>query len=276
MIESGKLLCDRLSEIDRLASREDRYSVRIPLTDVRNRRFSHYTRRSSRPTGYLSIFRSRIGASALSGTFRHRDTVAVDSNFERFSRGFELEVKTQHSPYLVFTIAYGSPEVPDIILLIENLKTIEDRSEGIAATEIRTVYFTPYEDITRPQRANRPRDYRSPGANERSRLRDETGDGRRVAADRRRSRGGHRLGRGRRLLRRRRSEGDPRRASIRVKDRTASGLLHAEIRKPTIATIEGHCVAGGMEVMFRCDLCLAASDATFSARSSARRSDSRG
>ena len=41
------------------------------------------------------------------------------------------------------------------------------------------------------------------------------------------------------------------------------GFAHAEIEKPTIAAIEGYCVAGGVEVALWCDLRVAASDATF-------------
>lgn len=43
------------------------------------------------------------------------------------------------------------------------------------------------------------------------------------------------------------------------------GYSHANIRKPTIAAIEGHCVAGGIEVALWCDLRVAAADATFGA-----------
>jgi enoyl-CoA hydratase len=43
------------------------------------------------------------------------------------------------------------------------------------------------------------------------------------------------------------------------------GFSHADIRKPTIAAIEGFCVAGGMEVALWCDLRVAAEDATFGA-----------
>lgn len=41
------------------------------------------------------------------------------------------------------------------------------------------------------------------------------------------------------------------------------GFSHADIRKPTIAAVEGYCVAGGVEVALWCDLRVAASDATF-------------
>jgi len=41
------------------------------------------------------------------------------------------------------------------------------------------------------------------------------------------------------------------------------GFAHAEIEKPTIAAVEGYCVAGGVEVALWCDLRVAASDATF-------------
>ncbi|ELY50132.1 crotonase/enoyl-CoA hydratase family protein [Natronolimnohabitans innermongolicus] len=43
------------------------------------------------------------------------------------------------------------------------------------------------------------------------------------------------------------------------------GYSHADVRKPTIAAIEGHCVAGGIEVALWCDLRVAAADATFGA-----------
>jgi enoyl-CoA hydratase len=41
------------------------------------------------------------------------------------------------------------------------------------------------------------------------------------------------------------------------------GFSHADIRKPTIAAIEGNCIAGGVEVALWCDLRVAAADATF-------------
>lgn len=52
---------------------------------------------------------------------------------------------------------------------------------------------------------------------------------------------------------------------IDMEGRTYSlmGFAHAEIEKPTIAAIEGYCVAGGVEVALWCDLRVAASDATF-------------
>ena len=43
------------------------------------------------------------------------------------------------------------------------------------------------------------------------------------------------------------------------------GYSHADVRKPTIAAIEGHCVAGGIEVALWCDLRVAAANATFGA-----------
>lgn len=54
---------------------------------------------------------------------------------------------------------------------------------------------------------------------------------------------------------------------VDMRERTYSlmGFSHADIRKPTIAAIEGYCVAGGMEVALWCDLRVAASDATFGA-----------
>ena len=41
------------------------------------------------------------------------------------------------------------------------------------------------------------------------------------------------------------------------------GFSHADVSKPTIAAIEGYCVAGGVEVALWCDLRVAAEDATF-------------
>lgn len=56
-------------------------------------------------------------------------------------------------------------------------------------------------------------------------------------------------------------------AGVDMRERPYSlmGFSHADIRKPTIAAIEGYCVAGGMEVALWCDLRVAASDATFGA-----------
>lgn len=41
------------------------------------------------------------------------------------------------------------------------------------------------------------------------------------------------------------------------------GFSHATVKKPTIAAIEGYCLAGGVEVALWCDLRVAAQDATF-------------
>lgn len=41
------------------------------------------------------------------------------------------------------------------------------------------------------------------------------------------------------------------------------GFTHATIEKPTIAAVEGYCIAGGVEVALWCDLRVAAADATF-------------
>lgn len=51
---------------------------------------------------------------------------------------------------------------------------------------------------------------------------------------------------------------------VEMEGRTYSlmGFAHAEIEKPTIAAIEGYCVAGGVEVSLWCDLRVAARDAT--------------
>lgn len=56
-------------------------------------------------------------------------------------------------------------------------------------------------------------------------------------------------------------------AGVDMRERPYSlmGFSHADIRKPTIAAIEGYCVAGGMEVALWCDLRVAATDATFGA-----------
>lgn len=52
---------------------------------------------------------------------------------------------------------------------------------------------------------------------------------------------------------------------VEMAGRTESlmGFAHAEITTPTIAAIEGYCVAGGVEVALWCDLRVAAADATF-------------
>lgn len=52
---------------------------------------------------------------------------------------------------------------------------------------------------------------------------------------------------------------------MREREYSLMGFSHADIQKPTIAAIEGYCVAGGMEVALWCDLRVAASDATFGA-----------
>ncbi|PSQ19529.1 crotonase/enoyl-CoA hydratase family protein [Halobacteriales archaeon QS_8_65_32] len=52
---------------------------------------------------------------------------------------------------------------------------------------------------------------------------------------------------------------------VEMEGRTYSlmGFSHADVRKPTIAAIEGYCIAGGVEVALWCDLRVAAADATF-------------
>ena len=52
---------------------------------------------------------------------------------------------------------------------------------------------------------------------------------------------------------------------MRERSYSLMGFSHADIKKPTIAAIEGYCVAGGMEVALWCDLRVAATDATFGA-----------
>lgn len=52
---------------------------------------------------------------------------------------------------------------------------------------------------------------------------------------------------------------------MRERPYSLMGFSHADIRKPTIAAIEGFCVAGGMEIAIWCDLRVAAADATFGA-----------
>jgi enoyl-CoA hydratase len=41
------------------------------------------------------------------------------------------------------------------------------------------------------------------------------------------------------------------------------GFTRMEVSKPTIAAVEGHCIAGGLEMALWCDLRVAAPDATF-------------
>jgi len=52
---------------------------------------------------------------------------------------------------------------------------------------------------------------------------------------------------------------------MRERPYSLMGYSHADLRKPTIAAIEGYCVAGGIEVALWCDLRVAAADATIGA-----------
>ena len=51
--------------------------------------------------------------------------------------------------------------------------------------------------------------------------------------------------------------------TLEGREQGAMGFSHAEIGKPLLAAIEGHCVAGGLELAVFCDLRVAARDATF-------------
>lgn len=51
--------------------------------------------------------------------------------------------------------------------------------------------------------------------------------------------------------------------TLEGREQGAMGFSHYETDKPTVAAIEGHCVAGGLELAVFCDLRVAAHDATF-------------
>ena len=51
--------------------------------------------------------------------------------------------------------------------------------------------------------------------------------------------------------------------TLEGREQGAMGFSHYELDTPTIAAIEGHCVAGGLELAIYCDLRVAANDATF-------------
>ena len=49
----------------------------------------------------------------------------------------------------------------------------------------------------------------------------------------------------------------------RLEDRGFAGITNSPPRKPLIAAVEGHAVAGGLEIVLTCDLVVAAEDARF-------------
>jgi len=51
--------------------------------------------------------------------------------------------------------------------------------------------------------------------------------------------------------------------TLEGREQGAMGFSHYETDKPTVAAIEGHCIAGGLELAVFCDLRVAAHDATF-------------
>lgn len=51
--------------------------------------------------------------------------------------------------------------------------------------------------------------------------------------------------------------------TLEGREHGAMGFSHATVDKPLVAAIEGHCVAGGLELAAFCDLRVAATDATF-------------